>query len=318
MKITCIIPTFNSEGPLKHCLDALLASTRKPDEIIVVDDASRDQTANLVKGYAEVDYIRLDQNSGPGAARNIGAIKASGDVFMFLDSDVEVSSNAVENLEKYFQNENIHIVSGIYDGCPSSSNFYTSYKSTYMKYIHQNLPETINFVLGALCAVRKEKFIKWPIDQRFAEDTLWAQSFLAKGLKVHSASNVQGRHLKFYDWQGFLKNEMNIASGFVTPWLSRPKGKTFSHVKNFQIASLIVSGLIFLSVISCAPLSFGIFFLVWLGLNKDLLFFLYNDLPHFPSIKIVLWTLVDNWFHLLGVIKGFAQTLLPPRERWGI
>ena len=85
--VTAIIPTFNRAATLDRALASVFGQTRVPDEVIVVDDASTDETESVVRRFPEVLYLRLQRNSGAAHARNEGVRRARGDLIAFLDSD---------------------------------------------------------------------------------------------------------------------------------------------------------------------------------------------------------------------------------------
>lgn len=85
--ISVIIPTYNRERRLKKAIDSVLAQTYRYFELIVVDDGSEDNTAQLVANCdADIVYIR-QKNKGPAAARNKGIEAARYNMVAFLDSD---------------------------------------------------------------------------------------------------------------------------------------------------------------------------------------------------------------------------------------
>jgi glycosyltransferase involved in cell wall biosynthesis len=88
MTISVIIPLYNKEHHIARALDSALAQTVPPDEIIVVDDGSTDQGAQLVFGYRD-PRIRLirQRNAGVAVARNRGVEEATGELIAFLDAD---------------------------------------------------------------------------------------------------------------------------------------------------------------------------------------------------------------------------------------
>ena len=85
-KVSVIIPTFNRP----HLLPRAVKSAQRAGnnvEVIVVDDASRDETANLCAGLRDIKYVRLDRNQGVAGARNAGLLESSSDFIAFLDDD---------------------------------------------------------------------------------------------------------------------------------------------------------------------------------------------------------------------------------------
>lgn len=85
-----IIPNYNGEQLLPVCLDALRHQTYAHFEVIVVDDASTDDSVALLEQeYPEVRLLQLERNSGLAAACNAGAKIARGDLLVMLNSDTE-------------------------------------------------------------------------------------------------------------------------------------------------------------------------------------------------------------------------------------
>jgi glycosyltransferase involved in cell wall biosynthesis len=89
MKISVIIPAYNSEQTIRRALDSVLNQTRPPEEIIVVDDGSMDKTAEAVRAYGEKVRLIRQENAGVSVARNTGITAAAGDWIAFLDADDE-------------------------------------------------------------------------------------------------------------------------------------------------------------------------------------------------------------------------------------
>ena len=94
--VSVVIPAYNAGKYISRAIDSVLSQTLKADEIIVVDDGSNDDTAEVVEGYGEQIILIRQKNSGASAARNRGIEAASGEWIAFLDADDEW---LVENLE---------------------------------------------------------------------------------------------------------------------------------------------------------------------------------------------------------------------------
>jgi len=87
--ISVIIPTFNRAKLLKRAIHSVLNQTRQPGEIIVIDDGSTDETAEMIaREFPAVHYI-FQQNKGVSSARNRGIDAATGEWIALLDSDDE-------------------------------------------------------------------------------------------------------------------------------------------------------------------------------------------------------------------------------------
>ena len=111
MKVSVIIPVYNEEDLIVDCLESLGKQTYGDFEIIVVDDGSTDNSKTRVKNIAKTlnsistkqlsPIILLKQNHlGPGAARNLGAKKASGGILVFVDADMTFDKDFIKKLVK--------------------------------------------------------------------------------------------------------------------------------------------------------------------------------------------------------------------------
>lgn len=95
-KVSVVIPTYNRARYVTEAIDSVLAQTVPPDEIIVVDDGSTDNTQDVLKRFGDrIKYIRQD-NAGPGIARNTGIKSSKNEYIAFLDSDDLWEPNRLE------------------------------------------------------------------------------------------------------------------------------------------------------------------------------------------------------------------------------
>lgn len=91
MTISVIIPTYNDSGTIPRAISSALGQTVSVDEIIVVDDASTDDTEAVVRAFDDdrIEYIKHKRNRGGSAARNTGLERATSDYIAYLDADDE-------------------------------------------------------------------------------------------------------------------------------------------------------------------------------------------------------------------------------------
>lgn len=87
MKISVVIPCYNAANTIDAAIQSCLQQSFTPYEVIIVDDASTDNTVAIVGKYKQVTLLIQETNKGPSAARNRGWEEATGDYIAFLDSD---------------------------------------------------------------------------------------------------------------------------------------------------------------------------------------------------------------------------------------
>jgi glycosyltransferase involved in cell wall biosynthesis len=100
--ISIVVAIFNRKDELFELLNSLIAQTDKNFEVIIVDDGSSVDllpTVETFKEMLEIQYFKKE-NSGPGLSRNYGARRAKNDWLVFVDSDVIVEKDYIENIKK--------------------------------------------------------------------------------------------------------------------------------------------------------------------------------------------------------------------------
>ena len=116
--VSVIIPTYNRAIDLDRCLKSLQSQTYKNFEVLVCDDGSTDNTAEIVEKYNStltIQYIKDDNFGGPSRPRNNGIKKAKGNFIAFLDSDdwwypnkLEVSLSYLEEYDLVYHDLDIY------------------------------------------------------------------------------------------------------------------------------------------------------------------------------------------------------------------
>lgn len=113
MKISVIVPVYNTEEYLRKCLDSIIMQTFKDYEIIIVDDGSQDNSAQIINEYVKkYSCIKAfkKENGGLSSARNYGIEKASGDYLLFVDSDDYIDKDMLKKMYDKAILENSDIV----------------------------------------------------------------------------------------------------------------------------------------------------------------------------------------------------------------
>lgn len=100
-KLSIIVPVYNGEKYINQTVDSILAQTFKDFELILINDGSTDRTREILEKCKEKDKrLRVihQENSGPGAARNVGIREARGEYIGFVDGDDCVDKKMYEKL----------------------------------------------------------------------------------------------------------------------------------------------------------------------------------------------------------------------------
>ena len=114
--VTAIIPTFRSEKVVIRAIDSVLNQSSPVDEIIVVDDASDDQTVKVVRDFAtnhpQIRLIVNNQNLGPGQSRNVAWNLAKSEYLAFLDADDTWHPKKIELQREWFRTNSSEVICG--------------------------------------------------------------------------------------------------------------------------------------------------------------------------------------------------------------
>jgi mycofactocin system glycosyltransferase len=112
--VTVIVPVYNRPEDIRACLDSLMAIDYPKDklEILVVDDASTDQTPDIVSRYP-VELVRNSENRMASSCRNLAAARSRGDILAFIDSDCEADRMWLRELLPALKDPAIAVVGGM-------------------------------------------------------------------------------------------------------------------------------------------------------------------------------------------------------------
>lgn len=111
VKVSIIVPIYNSEKYLKKCLDSLVEQTLNDIEFILINDGSTDKSDEIIKNYKDkrIKYYKRT-NHGIGATRNFGIDQASGKYIGFVDSDDYVNKDMYLKMYEKCKENNLDIV----------------------------------------------------------------------------------------------------------------------------------------------------------------------------------------------------------------
>ena len=112
--ISIIIAVYNGEKYIKKAIESILNQTLKEIEVIVIDDNSKDNTIkiieNIIKKDLRIKLIKLDENKGPGNARNIGIEISKGKYITFCDADDWIEKEMLFSMVKLLEKDNMDAI----------------------------------------------------------------------------------------------------------------------------------------------------------------------------------------------------------------
>jgi glycosyltransferase involved in cell wall biosynthesis len=156
--VSVVVPAYNAAKILPACLSALQNQTRPPDEIIVVDDGSTDETIQTAMGCGAMVIEQAHQ--GPAAARNLGIERARGDLVLFTDADCEPLPDWVDKMIAPLADPQVVGVKGIYrtrQSSPTARFVQAEYEDKYDLMSHH---ATIDFIDTYAAAYRRSVYIE--------------------------------------------------------------------------------------------------------------------------------------------------------------
>ena len=195
-----IIPVHHFDAVFFRCLAALQTLNPPASQIIIVADGT--DIPEVLKQQQMLQILSTPTQSGPAAARNLGAQQATGDLLVFFDADVLVPPDILQQFQVVFaQHPEIDAVIGSYDDKPGDAGFFSQYKNLFHHYTHQNANQEAATFWGACGAIRKTAFLQiGGFDESFRqpsiEDIELGVRLTLQGGRILLRKEIQVKHLK--------------------------------------------------------------------------------------------------------------------------
>jgi GT2 family glycosyltransferase len=212
--LSVIVPVHNGGPRLARCLDALRASNSLRHEVIVVDDCSTDDSADVARSRG-FEVLRLDARRGPAAARNHGARRARSELLLFLDADVEARADTLARVEAFFESHGeTAALFGSYDDAPDSPGFVSQYRNLLHHFIHQRSRAEAETFWAGCGAVRREAFAmvggfdEAKYTRPSIEDIELGRRLRRRGHRITLDRDLQVKHLKRWTLLSLLRADV--------------------------------------------------------------------------------------------------------------
>ena len=112
-EVSIYVPVYNGQNTIESCINSILSQTVKPNKILVVNDNSTDQTAEILKKYSDkIEIINNKKNLGVSYIRNLATNYLKSKFIASIDADVELTNNWLEKLIDKANKENATLIGG--------------------------------------------------------------------------------------------------------------------------------------------------------------------------------------------------------------
>ena len=253
--LSIAIPSYNSSKTITKLIESISTSNELPYEVILVDDCSSDNSMKtILENYPWVKIIKLNTNSGPSRARNIGSSAANKEIILFLDSDVVLTLKAIGIIEeRHRKNPEIAGLQGKYHWEAANPGLFPSYKALVNHYwfFNKSANTKVNFLVTYACTVKKSILLEMGgFNELYkgadVEDYELGYRISEKYTLLHEPE------LKVYHhFPGFLKNTKNYierGSQWFTLFMKNKKFDSSGATSKNQAISRLLGGLSFFSI----------------------------------------------------------------------
>lgn len=264
--ISVIIPAYNAQATLVRACGSVLGQSYPNVELVVVNDGSKDATAEILEQLAaEHPNVRCihQENGGVSKARNAGLMAAKGDFIAFLDADDELLPDCLERLYRVSQEKNCHIVAGpsirvrpdgsrslkgygvegeplIWQGKEALQNSLKDHPATYSvwgKLYRREVLKDIRFVEGK--RIHEDSFFLFEVFAREVRMAVLAEPTIYYYMTAQSASR-SGFSEKFLDILYFAEEKERIVAQTYPEYL--PLAKNVQAKANMALLKVMCLG----------------------------------------------------------------------------
>lgn len=308
-KVSVIVTVFNEENTIESLLNALQSQTKKPDEVVIVDAVSTDNTWEILKKYASKNkYLKIFQKPGiRSVGRNEAIKRSTGKIIAITDAGCIPEKNWLSEIAKPFQDSKVEVVSGFYKGIYSND-----FEKCLLPYVLV-MPDKAKddfFPSTRSMAMRRMIYeVYGGFNERFdpSEDYEYAVRLHKRGIKFFFAQKAIVGWLPRKNIQQAFWMFLRFAAGDVIANVLRPKIKwlalrylAFFYL--FFIAIQLPKVFIFLTVLAVA-------YMIWAIAKNYKYCKVSTAIFWLPVLQITADIGV-----LLGTIMGFLYKMGTPKQ----
>src|SRR3972149_1217971 len=195
MRISLITTVLNEESSIENFLDSVTRQSKLPDELIIVDGGSTDNTVRYIRRYTvnlkRIKFRLIVKKGNRSVGRNIAIEKSTGDLIAVTDVGCALDKNWLVNLVSPFKGKSIDVVAGYYK--PETHSIFEKCLATYTCVMPDKVDPQNFLPSSRSIAFRKKAWTKvggYPKEIDTCEDLVFDKKLKKAGFKFHFAKNA--------------------------------------------------------------------------------------------------------------------------------
>jgi glycosyltransferase involved in cell wall biosynthesis len=211
--VSVIIPAYNSAPTIGRCVAALCAQqTRHRFEVLVVHSGTDDTCARATAAYGAVRTIQLAERATPPRARHVGVQHARGDILAFIDSDIYVYDDWIEQVVASMDQGYDLACGSIENGNPTSAVARAEQLLMFNEFMPDQPARPSWFALSGNTVLTRAAYAAFGpfADVRAAEDVVFSRRLIGRGGRILFHPSLRARHDNRTRWRPFLRNQVMV------------------------------------------------------------------------------------------------------------
>ncbi len=309
--ISVVIPNYNGTSTIEKCLEAAFSSRYDNFEVIVVDDCSTDNSAEIIKRFP-CKLIHLDKHSGASKARNTGAYNSIGEILFFIDADCILQKDTLKAVNKAFKEvspphpplgkggQGGVVIGGTYTRTPYDNNFFSTFQSIFINYSETKNKEP-DYIAAHAMVIDSRVFMEgggFPEDfLPIIEDVEFSHRLRRSGYKLVMNPEILVQHIFNFTLLKSLRNAFRKSKYWTVYSLKNKDLFNDSGTASLELKTNVAS--FFLSMI----------LLLLFFLTGSLIYLIFIVILEAINIRIINRKFIKSFLDAKGLIFTFASTI---------
>ncbi len=319
---TIVIPAHNASATLAGCLESVFQSEGARFEVIVVDDASVDDTVAVARRYP-CRVVRVGSNVMAANCRNIGATHARGEILVFIDADEIVQTGTVRRFVAALRDSpGIDAVVGSLTADTPAPGFFSRFKNFQHHFVHQMAAGEGATLDSGRMAIRRRVFadlggFEPAFGAASIEDIALGYRMVQRGLRIRFEPAIQLVHLKTYTFAQLVRSDIfNRAIPWTGLMLRERVFRFQMNTRAGNVGSVVLAWLLPLGALAIMlgwpvawPMTAAILLLVW-SFNAAFLLAASRRFGLGFAARAAAFLPLMYWYQGLGLLTGVAAYAL--------